>query len=181
MSQSFQKHRLFAVSLTCPLLAREVGRGCYQRNVNIKNITMINRVKIATLLVLIATVGTVSFTAFGQTSRNSPTPVLKGKNVIVYLEDADFGILAERFAYDSNTRLVDIQDEKPKITPRNTGVFSAVHFVNPNTSSGQPVPLKKVVPRSLGTNTAPKPLLVKPQVPAMEELSFGVLSQVPVL
>ena len=141
---------------------------------------MTNRVKITALLVLSIAVGAVSFAAFGQTNQ-----VLKGKNVTVYLEDADFGILAERFAYDSNTRLVDIQDEKPKAVPiaapKSPGVFSAVHFVNPNSSPVQPAPLKKMTPRPLGNNAAPKPLLVKPQTPAMGELSFEMLSQVPVL
>jgi len=138
------------------------------------------QVRNTTLLLLAVAIGTVSSPAFGQTA-NSPSPLLQGKNVTVYLEDADFGILAERFAYDSNARRVDIQDEKPKIAPKTSGVFSAVHFVNTTPSPVQPTSLKKMTPRPLGTNPSPRPLAGKPQKPAAEELSFERLSQVPLL
>jgi len=133
-----------------------------------------------TLLLAVA-IGMVSTPVLGQTTKKSSTPVLKGKNVTIYLEDAEFGILAEKFAYDPNARLVDIQDEKPTIAPKNSGVFSAVHFVNTTSSPVQPASLKKMTPRPLGTNPSPKPLVGKTQKSALDELSFDRLSQLPLL
>jgi len=149
---------------------------------------MIKRVRKTTLLFLIVTIGTVSSPSFGQTTsgsrtQNSSAPVLKGKNVTVYLEDAEFGILAEKFAYDPNARLVDIQDENPKvstknISKKNTGILTA-QFVNTSSASGEATQPRKMTPRPLGTISSPKSLLGKPQKPVTQEISFDLLSQIP--
>jgi len=142
---------------------------------------MTKRVRNTTLLLLVVAIGVVSSPMFGQTSKNPSGQILKGKNVTVYLEDADFGILAEKFAYDPSTRIVDIQDVKPEVIPRTFGVFSTAHFVNTNSPLIQPTSLKKMTPRPLGTSQVPKPLVGKPQKSTQEEFSFEVLSQVPSL
>jgi len=137
------------------------------------------------LLLFVTIIGTVSST-FAQTTQGnrSQNSRLQGKNVTVYLEDAEFGILAEKFVYDPNARLVDIQDENPK-TPaksspaKNSGVMS-VHFVEKNIAPAQSPQPKKMTPRPLGTNLSAKPLLGKPQKPAAapEELSFDSLPRI---
>jgi len=135
--------------------------------------------------------GTASAVLFGQTgegrrTQNSAAPVIKGKNVTVYLENTDFGVLAEKFVYDPNARLVDMQDEKSQGAGKDTGSIATAQYVN-RISPGQPMSLKKAAPRPLGTTPSPKPLLGKPQrpamvptmMPAMEEISFGLLHQIP--
>ena len=139
-----------------------------------------------TLLLLVIAIGVVSSPVFGQLPSER---VIKGKNVTIYLEGAEFGILAEKFAYDPKVRLVDIQDEKPqsekpKAMPKNFGVISTARFVNTNSTPVQPAEPKKILTRSWGTNSAPKPLLGKPlEKPsaAREELSFDLLSQIPLI
>ena len=142
---------------------------------------MTRRVRNTTfVLLIVAMIGTVS-SSFGQTAQENRTknPPLKGKNVTVYLEDAEFGILAEKFIYDPTARLVDIQVENPKAPTKNSGIMTA-HFVNTNSAPAQSSPPKKMMPRPLGTNLSPKPLPGKPQNPRMplEELSFDALSHI---
>ena len=147
------------------------------------NIAMMRQVRNTTLSLLIIAIGTISSPSFGQTIKSSSPSILKGKNVTVYLEDAEFGVLAEKFAYDPNARLVDIQEEPQKVSAmnfpaKNSGIMTA-HFAERNSAPAQPPLPKKVVPRSLGTNLTPKPLLGKSQKPVMDEFSFDTLSQIP--
>ena len=146
------------------------------------NIAMMRRVRNTTLSLLIIAIGTISSPSFGQTVKSSSSPVLKGKNVTVYLEDAEFGVLAEKFAYDPNARLVDIQEEPQKVSAKNSpvknsGIMTA-HFAERNSAPAQSSLPKKVVPRPLGTNLSAKPLLGKPQKSVMDEFSFDTLSQI---
>ncbi len=140
---------------------------------------MIGRVKNTTLLLSVIAIGVVSSPVFAQTSSER---VLRGKNVTVYLEDAEFGIQAEKFAYSPSARSVDIQAEKPKIAPKIPGVIATARFVSASSAQvqpAQPTQPKKISPCPEGTNFAPKPLLAKPQPqPAVRELSFDLLSQV---
>ena len=137
-----------------------------------------------TLVLLLVAIGLTPSLSFGQTSP------IKGKNVTIYLEDAEFGVLAERFVYDPNARLVDIQDE-PEVRPtKGISPISTAHFVDTGKKGMQsktPQPLlKKVVPQQLGTGSIPKPLLHgKPQTvsnqtqAATETISFEMLSTIP--
>ncbi len=145
--------------------------------------TMTKRVRNATLILLLAAIGSASSPLFGQTVKEvrpqkAAAPLVKGKNVTVYLEDAEFGILAEKFLYDPNARLVDLQDDNRKAQVKYPGPISTAHFVDTSAAPQQPAQQpKKMIPRSLGTSLVPKPLHGKKT--ATEELSFDTLSQIP--